>query len=143
MTTAASSDFDDLVKAIAKSYAEEPRTKNIDAGTLPSRDAVIEIIHLLQELLFPGYFGKLDLDSRTLEYHIGDLLIGIHAKLTEQVENAIRHQTGRSGEKGIDTRTQAERIVHEFLAAIPELRRVLATDVQAAYDFVVKEKNIP
>jgi len=134
MTTAASSDFDDLVKAIAKSYAEEPRTKNIDAGTLPSRDAVIEIIHLLQELLFPGYFGKLDLDSRTLEYHIGDLLIGIHAKLTEQVENAIRHQTGRSGEKGIDTRTQAERIVHEFLAAIPELRRVLATDVQAAFD---------
>jgi serine O-acetyltransferase len=130
----AAHDFDALVKAIASSYVDEPKTRNIDAGVFPNRDAIIEIIHSLRELLFPGYFGKPKLDSNTLEYHIGDLLIGIHTALSEQVANAIRHEATRLGESSHDAKERAESIVYDFLSVIPNLRKVLATDVQAAFD---------
>jgi serine O-acetyltransferase len=126
--------FKSLVQAIVTSYEEEPRTRHIDAGHLPNRDAVIELIKLIRELVFPGYFGKQNLTARTLEYHVGELITTIHDKLYEQVNNAIRHQATRRGTDCPSCDTTAEAIVQEFLGTLPALRATLATDVQAAFE---------
>jgi serine O-acetyltransferase len=126
--------FRSLVQAIVNSYQAEPRTRHIDAGHLPNRDAIIELIKLIRELLFPGYFGKQNLTSRTLEYHVGELITVIHDKLYEQVNNAIRHQATRRGADCPSCDTTAEAIVQEFMGALPALRATLATDVQAAFE---------
>jgi len=126
--------FTELVAAIVASYPDEPRTRHIDAGYLPSRDIIIELIQQLRELIYPGYFGKQNLDSATIEYHAGALLSSIHDKLLNQIGNAIRHQASRRGEPVPDCTERAEQIVREFLALIPRLRAILATDVQAAFD---------
>ena len=124
-------DFPGLVEAIAASYLAEPTTRHIDAGRLPSRDRVIELTHLLRELLFPGYFGRQNLTTARLAYHIGDLLSSIHDLLDEQIRLAVRHQVARHPDAA--TELDAEVIVGEFLAEIPRLRAILATDVQAAF----------
>lgn len=126
--------FKSLVQAIVSSYEEEPRTRHIDAGHLPNRDTIIELIRLIRELVFPGYFGKQNLTARTLEYHVGELITVIHDKLFEQVNNAIRHQATRRGADCPSCDTTAEAIVQEFLGTLPALRATLATDVQAAFD---------
>jgi serine O-acetyltransferase len=126
--------FTDLVAAIVASDLAEPRTRHIDAGYLPNRDTVIAIVKLLRELLFPGYFGKQYLASGTLEYYVGEVLRAIHGKLCEQVRNAISHQATRAGAPCPDCDDPADRIVREFLASIPAIRAVLATDVQAAFE---------
>jgi serine O-acetyltransferase len=126
--------FKALVQAIVTSYQEEPRTRHIDAGHLPNRDTIIELIKLIRELIFPGYFGKQNLTARTLEYHVGELITVIHDKLFEQVNNAIRHQATRRGTECPSCDTTAEAIVQEFLGTLPSLRATLATDVQAAFD---------
>ena len=128
------SEFNALVAAIVASDLAEPRTRHIDAGTLPNRDTVIEVIKLLRELLFPGYFGRQHLSASTLEYHVEELLRTIDTRLFEQTRSAIRHQAARSGVPCLDCDQEAERIVLELLRAIPRLRAVLATDVQAAFD---------
>ena len=128
------SEFNDLVAAIVASDLAEPRTRHIDAGTLPNRDTVIEVIKLLRELLFPGYFGRQHLSASTLEYHVEELLRTIDTRLFEQTRSAIRHQAARSGVPCLDCDQEAERIVLDLLRAIPRLRAVLATDVQAAFD---------
>ena len=92
-----SNGFRSLVEAIVASYQAEPKTRHIDAGLLPNRDAVIELVKLIREILFPGYFGKQNLSNRTLEYHVGELIASLHDKLYEQVNNAIRHQATRRG----------------------------------------------
>jgi serine O-acetyltransferase len=122
------------VAAIVASDLAEPRTRHIDAGTLPNRDTVIEVVKLLRELLFPGYFGRQHLSASTLEYHVEELLRTIDTRLFEQTRSAIRHQAARSGVPCLDCDQEAERIVLELLRAIPRLRAVLATDVQAAFD---------
>jgi serine O-acetyltransferase len=127
-------EFNELVAAIVESGLAEPRTVHIDAPALPSRDTVIELVKLLRELLFPGYFGRPHLSSSTLQYHVEELLRAIDGKLFEQARNAVRHQATRKGVDCPDCDQQAERICRGLLAAIPRLRAVLATDVQAAYD---------
>jgi serine O-acetyltransferase len=112
----------------------EPLTRHIDAGSLPSRDAVIDLVKKLRELLFPGYFGKQNLTSQTLEYYVGELLGEIRGLLFEQVLNVIRHQATRHGNPPCDFDHKAATIVQAFLEAIPRLRATLATDVQAAFE---------
>ena len=127
-------DFSELVATIVESYRAEPKTCHIDSGRLPNHDAIVEIIHLLRQLLFPGYFGKQNLVAGTLEYHVGNLLVSIHDRLLKQVQNAILHEAARRGETIPDSETRADRIVNDFLGTLPRLRTVLATDVQAAFD---------
>ena len=130
----ASEDFSSLVAAIVASDLAEPRTRHIDAGSLPSRDAVIDLVKKLRELLFPGYFGKQNLSTKTLDYYVGELLGDIRTRLFEQVQNVLRHQASRHGSPVQDFESAAEDIVHAFLEAIPRLRAILATDVQAAFE---------
>jgi serine O-acetyltransferase len=126
--------FRSLVQAIVTSYQDEPQMRHIDAGHLPNRDAIIELIELIRELLFPGYFGKQNLTNKTLEYHVGELIVVIHDKLYEQVNNAIRHQAKRRGADCPSCDTTAETIVQGFLEALPALRATLSTDVKAAFE---------
>jgi serine O-acetyltransferase len=126
--------FSELVAAIVASDLAEPLTRHIDAGSLPSRDAVIDLVKKLRELLFPGYFGKQNLTTQTLEYYVGELLGDIRGKLLEQILHAIRHQASRHGSPALDFERAAEATVQAFLDGIPRLRTILATDVQAAFE---------
>jgi len=126
--------FKALVESIVASYQADPKTRHIDAGHLPNRDTIIELLRRIRELIFPGYFGKQNLTSSTLEYHVGELITIIHDKLYEQINNAIRHHATRSGNPCPNCDTTAEAIVQEFLGTLPALRALLATDVQAAFD---------
>jgi len=82
-------------------------------------------------------------------YHVGDLIDGLHDKLTTQIGRALRHghacgQLGAAsgdevggdvilgGEIDFEALGQAKAV--EFLEQLPDVRRLLAGDVQAAYD---------
>src|ERR1035437_7938626 len=123
-----------LSQAILDRYNAPPAPRHIDAGNLPSRDAVIELITLIRELVFPGYFGKQNLTTSSLNAHVSALVAHISDKLLEQVTNAIRHQAKRRGEDCPNCDSTAQAIVSEFLGSIPALRATLATDVQAAFE---------
>lgn len=140
MSAASSLELSSLVKAMVASYQSEPRTSHISPANLPSRDAVIEIIKLLRVLLFPGYFGKQDLNPDALAFHVGDNLSTLRDMLLEQIGAALRHRAVRGGDCApADTdpeivKAKAEAVVVAFLQALPRLRELLATDVQAAFD---------
>src|SRR6478672_2894081 len=111
-----------LTQAIIDSYNSDSHTRHIDAGQLPSRDTVIELLTLIRELVFPGYFGKQNLTAKTLEAHVSALVTRITDLLLEQVTNAIRHQAKRRGEECPDCDSTAQAITDEFLGNVPDLR---------------------
>jgi serine O-acetyltransferase len=98
---------------------------------LPSRDAVIEIVEALRTVLFPGYFGPSDLSEENLAFHIGSTLDRIRRDLREQLKRGICFSC-RERDGLCDAR--ADSATERFLARLPAVREVLATDVQAAYD---------
>ena len=86
--------LDRLTDAIVKSYRSDKRTQRIGAEFLPGRDAIVEIIHEIRELLFPGYFGRLALTAENARYHVGNLLIRLCEQLTEQIYHCLCYGPG-------------------------------------------------
>jgi len=125
-----------LVEQMAASYRSDPRTHHIDRRFLPNRQEIIEIVQLLLELVYPGYYGRQDLTSHNVSYHVGELLPKLGDKLCRQVFHCLCYQDELEGktEEGMPCQKRAREITLAFAEAIPRIREVLAGDVQAAYD---------
>ncbi len=97
-----------------------------DGDPLPSAPVLAEIVDLCRAILFPGFYGKSTLNSETLPYHIGVSLDRLVSLLTQQV---------LAGLKALPTQEKsATAITYDFITRLPELRNILATDVEAAYN---------
>jgi len=126
-----------LVDQITTSYRADPRIHHIDRSFLPNRQEIIEIIDLLLELVYPGYYGRQDLSSHNAAYHVGELLPRVGKKLFRQILQCLCYQHELAGQADHDIgrcRDQARQLAVEFLQRIPPIREMLAGDVQAAYD---------
>jgi serine O-acetyltransferase len=66
-------------------------------------------------------------------YHVGDLIDSLHDRLTQQIARAFRHDC-KAPDLETDFDSRAEEIALRFLDRLPDLRQILAEDVQAAYD---------
>ncbi len=136
----------DLVARLAESILSEPRTRHLAAARLPSREAVSELVELLRHLMFPGFFGRRGLTPENLPLHIEELLSPIMLHLEEQIAAALRYMhdieprgdDARPAPTAKPTPEADERLAREltrkFIDELPEIRRLLALDVQAAFD---------
>ncbi len=98
---------------------------------LPSGPVLKEIIGLCREVLFPGYYGTAAIHTDTIKYHIGMALERLFSLLTGQVEAGLcfSDDAGTCG----DCHVHAAEIAALLINRLPEVRRLLATDVEAAY----------
>lgn len=103
-----------------------------DGDPLPSAPALAEIVELCRAILFPGFYGKSTLNSRTLPYHIGVCLDRLNHLLTGQVLAGLCFQSSEKVQ-ACELTEKAQTIVAEFVRRLPEIRDILATDVEAAY----------
>ncbi|WP_291529853.1 serine O-acetyltransferase [Bacteroides sp. UBA939] len=109
--------------------------QHTDGNPLPSAEALQGIVELSRAILFPGYFGNSTVNSRTIKYHIGVNVERLFDLLTEQILAGLCF-TG-DDECNCCTelqREEATQIAAKFISRLPEMRRVLATDVEAAYN---------
>lgn len=102
---------------------------------LPSLPALEEIIALCRAVLFPGYYGRSRLDSVTVKYYVGMEVERLFELLTAQIEAGLCFGCGDAGERcdACDCHRRAAEKAAALVARLPEVRRVLATDVEAAY----------
>lgn len=106
-----------------------------DGNPLPSSKRLEEIINLSRSILFPGYFGKSQVNIDTIQYQIGVNVEKLHRLLSEQVLAGLCFSCGET--KNIhcnECKAEAERITTQLIAKFPELRRILGTDVTAAFN---------
>ena len=100
-----------------------------DGHPLPSLGMLSEVVELCRAILFPGYFGHSGISNHTLAYHTGVNVESLYHKLVEQVKAGLSF-----ADKGECPRGEAESIASQFIGRLPHLRRILATDVVAAYE---------
>ena len=106
-----------------------------DGNPLPSSKRLEEIINLSRSILFPGYFGQSQVNIDTIQYQIGVNVEKLHRLLSEQILAGLCFSCGET--KNIhcnECKTEAERITTQLIAKFPELRRILGTDVVAAFN---------
>lgn len=106
-----------------------------DGEPLPSAKILYEIVELARAILFPGYYGNSTINSHTVNYHIGVNIEKLFGLLTEQILAGLCFGSGEESEECTDSkREQAARIAAGFIEKLPEMRHILATDVEASYN---------
>ena len=125
-----------VLDGLMKSYREHARLSNVGQTVLPSRDAIMEILDDLDELLYPGYFGPQNLTAENLVHYAGATLDEVYRKIALQVFLSIRHVCEKESkpEQCAHCETQAETVTLEFLHKLGSIREMLELDLQAAYD---------
>jgi serine O-acetyltransferase len=126
-----------LVNRLVDSYKSDGRTHHIDKRYVPNRAEILEILHLLLELIYPGYYGRQNLASHNVAYHVGELLPRLGEKLFRQTYQCLCYAEETAGRLDSDNPPCAHKardITIAFLEKIPQVREVLAGDVQAAFD---------
>ena len=126
-----------LTERLVDTYAETGQISHLGYCPLPNYETVVAATEDLKEVLYPGYRRRDGLHLGNVTYHVGDLIDRLHDTLTQQIGRAVRHEAVRDGHCDPAQLEAFEAIGHvkavKFLERLPELRKTLALDVQAAY----------
>ncbi|MDR0707963.1 MAG: serine acetyltransferase [Treponema sp.] len=134
-------DIRTLTGMLVESYRKHEDIIKVDTNNQLNRSVIIEILETLRCLLFPGYFGKKNITSASVEYYAGNLLEDVRFKLSKQIHFALRQNsaagTGDSATTDAANKGLAEKAEHTavaFLSKLPEIREKLDADVSATLD---------
>jgi serine O-acetyltransferase len=126
----------DITDRLVESYEKVGRINHLDHCPLPRYDEIIAAIGELTEIMFPGFRRREGLHHGNIGYYVGELIDRLHDRLTTQIGRALRHEAGATSDCNTqeDYEALGQMKTIQFLAQLPNLRAVLATDVQAAFD---------
>jgi len=119
---------ENITRALLASYEEEGGINHFDGSNLPSEASINGLAVEFMHLLFPGFFEQKPVTRKQLPALTARRLAGIQRRLTGDVEKALRF--ANVAQPG----TGAQELALELLGRLPALRKVVQTDVQAAYD---------
>jgi len=144
------------IDSLIASILGDLRMRHLSLEHLPERAAVIRLVDELQTVMFPGFFGRRNLDRNVLPPHVEQCLITLADHLYHQICSALCYWNSLKPSEDADpdggsiarrengdSLTTAEQeecarkaraITDDFLQRLPEVRRLLSLDVQAAYD---------
>ena len=127
-------DLETVIDVITRSYDSDDEINNLDSAALPNKRAVITAFNHIMPVLYMGFYSTRSLNRANLRYALSEHLYPAQDILVEQIDRAVRYQEcmGRVQEKKPEG--WSEEVVLRLFEKLPELRRVLNTDVRAAYD---------
>lgn len=128
----------ELTDRIVSTYRDIGTINHLGHCPLPSYEQVVSAIFDLKEIIYPGFRRRQGLHTGNITYHVGHLIDVLHDKLTTQIARALQHEarmenSAECGEEDVDFEAMGQAQAIDFLERIPDLRTILATDVEAAY----------
>ena len=119
--------LDPIKQAILASYRSHGGINHLDGVNLPSQESVNQLAADCMHLLFPGYFEEPAVTDQELPALVDRLLGEIDCRLVAEIEKCLRFA------HAADPAVTARENTSTFLAQLPALRRIIKTDVDAAY----------
>jgi serine O-acetyltransferase len=116
----------------ARSATSHRRFDARRAIKLPSRKVLVHILDQLGAALFPNRLGSPDLDENTIDYFVGHTLDDLLNKLQRQIALEIRFRGNLQNSS--DEAERAARITRDFAAQLPAIRRLIDSDIHAAFE---------
>ena len=114
-----------------------------DEEALPSGEVLEEIIDLCRAILFPGYYGNARISTQTIRFHTGVNIEKLHELLSRQIYAGLcLADTSCTSCAEEQILSQAEKLSEAFISTLPEMRCLLATDAEAAYNGDPAAQNI-
>ena len=121
--------------AMLASYADHGDLQHVQLKDLPSKQQTIGILTDLLTVLFPGWKGDDSLSEASIGHFLGGTIHSLHARLEEEVARSLKFdRVQRKEDLGDGLRDRARQIAEQLLELLPEIKRRLWADVQAAYE---------
>jgi serine O-acetyltransferase len=120
--------LDKITDAILASYETGGGINNIDGTNLPSKRAIASICEDLLQLLFPGFHDQEPIHSNHLRRATSYRVQSVADRLEDEICKSLRL------DKPDCPQLEAEGIRCDFLRQLPDIRELLRTDVDAAFN---------
>lgn len=108
--------------------------QSLHGAPMPSTEALAEVVERLKAALFPGYYGPARVVLQSMRYHLSANLDSIYRLLSEQIRRGGCFICAEFANDCISCEQYSQETAMRFLQRLPEIRRVLASDVRAAFE---------
>jgi serine O-acetyltransferase len=122
-----------LTSDLVASYARLGGINHLDGKNLPSKRAITAITCDLLRLLFPGFFDEKLIHSSEIKTETAALLDSVLGKLEDEIRKSLEYNPPKDLPKKEITKA-AHELTLDFLGKLPDIREVLKTDINAAFD---------
>ena len=119
-----------LVDTILADYKNGRDIDQMDIFRHPDRDVVVGLIDKLRRIIFPGYFRDKNYHSYNLKHNLSVLIEDVMFNLSAQIALVLK---GGGMEEGA-AKEKADDLAAAFMERLPQVRAMVDTDLQAAYD---------
>lgn len=123
-----------IVQQLVQSCSDDTCFDHVGPEPIPSRESVIDIIHKVSLVLYPGYFIRNRLDRVNLNFYLGHEITSLFESLAEQITHSIRHDCIRHNQECVKCEERGQELAIDFLHQLPQLRVMLGKDVRAAFE---------
>jgi len=124
--SAIESKIENVVDTILEDYRNGRDIDKMELSRQPDKDVIIDMIEKLRRIVFPGYFREKAYRIYNAKHNLSMLIEDVMYNLSQQIELVFR-EDGRN-------EYDAREVCLEFLRRIPQVRAMVQTDLQAAYD---------
>jgi serine O-acetyltransferase len=122
----------ELTDQLVASYARVGGINHVDGKNLPSKTAIASITRDLLRLLFPGFFDEKSIHSSGLKALTAALMESVAKRLEDEICKSLQY-AGPEAPGPKNPRRTARALVPSFLSKLPQIRDLLRTDTEAAY----------
>lgn len=133
-------ELEKCIDAVVASYDGPEEINNLDTAALPNKRAVIEAYRHLRPAIYMGFYSHRKLDRDNLRYALSEHLYPAYESLVEEISRALVYEERFRGEA--HPPGFAEEVVLTLFRKLPELRRILNSDIVAAFDGDPAAKSI-
>ncbi|WP_147821510.1 serine O-acetyltransferase EpsC [Salidesulfovibrio onnuriiensis] len=127
--------LDAIVKKLTSNGHEALSRKKADEQPMPSVEILSGIVESLRSVMFPGYYGPSEITPDTMPYYIGSTLDSVERQLGDQINRGYCFVCEREDrDQCADCAKRSRETARRFIAKLPEIRELLLSDVEAAYD---------
>ena len=123
-----------LVNKIIDDYKQGSPVDIKETFMRPKKDTIVKIIVQLRNIIFPEYFKNSNYRVYTIRNNLSMQLEDVMYNLSKQISIVLKYLPEHENKSDDELLTEAEQLTLKFLDRLTEIRRLINTDLEAAYD---------
>lgn len=127
-------ELEGIMDGILSDYTKNKFIDKVDITNQPDKMVITDILHKLQQIIFPGFFKPHTYKSYTVKSTVTMLVEDVLFNLKKQIGITLKYDNVFFDSSPCEIEGESQRIAVEFLKKIPKLREYIETDVSAAFD---------
>ena len=124
-----------LVDAAMNSYEEGKFIDRVNTFRQPEEAEILRVLSELRQVIFQGFFANTEYKVYTQRNHLTMMMEDIIFRLSKQIALVLPYDTEKyKGKTQQEISSLAMELTLKFMERVPWIRRVIETDVEAAFD---------